>query len=228
MVLSSSTSSASGSFDSDSWDASPPPSAGLVTPTDVPVAVVSSPTLLVSNLPRILFSEPADLHPLLYPYGDIANLKILDENPGTEGTVSVVVEYKTLAQAQEARENLSGQYYANRPVQVDFFLPKPSTPSDGDLNMWAPLRSDLKAGLNPRAAPFLVARSASHDGLTSTIASYSGAPSLTVTDDGAGPSASFPNSPFVSTPALPSPMYANTGLFAPQVDMLRPRSAPSR
>ncbi|KAI0743190.1 hypothetical protein BC629DRAFT_253028 [Irpex lacteus] len=68
------------------------------------------PALLVTNLPSVLFSQVADLHPLLCPFGEIVSLKIASENTD-EGTVSVLVEYKTTSQAKEAFDALCGQRY---------------------------------------------------------------------------------------------------------------------
>ncbi|KAJ3556562.1 hypothetical protein NM688_g1962 [Phlebia brevispora] len=234
MVLSNSGSSGSSGFDSDSWDVSPPGSVGLVTPPLEAQAQVlplsCSPTLLVTNLPSVLFSQPADLQPLLCPFGDVKNLKIVTDSPAAEqGNISVIVEYKTTSQAKDARDTLSGQIYANQPVQVEFLLPK--TPAlDVDSHSWSSVKGESKTGLNPYAAPFLVQNIPYQDGPTMPFSSYYGGPVVNVSEEGCNSSGLPPSAPsFASLPAFHSPAPPNsTGLCAPQADMFRPHSAPSR
>lgn len=235
MILSHSNSSSGASgFDADSWDVSPPDSTGLVTPPADAQAEVHSPlcvpTLLVTNLPRILFSQPADLRPLFFPFGEVTHLKIVNDSTGSDqSNISVVVEYKTLAQAQDARDNISGQFYADQPVKAEFLLPAPGAPVDGDRNVWSPAKGDLKTGLNPYAPPFLAQGTPSLDGFKMSFTSGYPGPVLNVSEANGGPS-TLPtaSSSYVSLPAFRSPVYPNAGLYAPQFGMLRPRSAPSR
>jgi hypothetical protein len=80
-----------------------------------------TPTLLVSKLPAILFSQTQDLEPLFYPYGSIKNLQITGIGPN--GTLSVLVQYHSVANAREAKVALHGQNYINCEVEVRFLQP---------------------------------------------------------------------------------------------------------
>lgn len=113
----------------------------------LPVQPVS---LLVINLPAVLFSQLADLYPLFCPFGDIKNLQILDSSVAAldRGDISVEVEYATFAQAHDAYVALQGQMYSTKPVEVEF-LRNPA----GDAPSYA--GNNLKIGLNPHAAPFV-------------------------------------------------------------------------
>lgn len=114
------------------------------------VLAVQPASLLVTNLPAVLFSQMTDLYPLLGPYGDIKNLQILDSSVAAldRGDISVEVEYATFAQAHDAYAALQGQRYSAKPLEVEF-LRKPT----GDVPLHA--GNDLKPGLNPHAAPFV-------------------------------------------------------------------------
>lgn len=107
-------------------------------------------SLLVINLPAVLFSQLADLYPLFCPFGDIKNLQILDSSVAAldRGDISVEVEYATFAQAHDAYVALQGQMYSTKPVEVEF-LRNPA----GDAPSYA--GNNLKIGLNPHAAPFV-------------------------------------------------------------------------
>ncbi|PFH50605.1 hypothetical protein AMATHDRAFT_60706 [Amanita thiersii Skay4041] len=70
-----------------------------------------TPTLLVFNLPTLLFSQPQDLRPLFYPFGPIKKLEVLEHS--STGSVSVIVDYANTAAAREAKDTLNGQCYAN-------------------------------------------------------------------------------------------------------------------
>lgn len=75
-------------------------------------------TLLVLNLPAILFSQTQDLEPLFCPYGSPKTLQVT--GTGLNGALSVFVEYHTVQAAQEAKEALHGQNYVNCQVAVQF------------------------------------------------------------------------------------------------------------
>lgn len=136
----------------------------LATPPESHMSPISSvlcpaSTLLITNLPAVLFSKAIDLDPLLRPFGDIISLKI-SPNKLEEGTVSVFVEYKTATQAKEAYDALSGQCYINQPVKVEFVQSNAV-----ETSIWPTSKTDLKAGLNPLATPFLVQSKYSSDHL---------------------------------------------------------------
>ena len=78
----------------------------------------TSATLLVTNLPTLLFSDRSDLDPLLRPFGSIQTMQIL--NSETHSTIiSVIVEYRTFTDAREAKAHLCGQIYAGFSLEVD-------------------------------------------------------------------------------------------------------------
>lgn len=77
-----------------------------------------TPTLLVSKLPSILFSQTQDLEPLFYPYGPLEKLQVVGS--GLNGTLSVLAQYLSSSAAQEAKEALHGQNYVNCQVEVQF------------------------------------------------------------------------------------------------------------
>ncbi|EPQ52085.1 hypothetical protein GLOTRDRAFT_21866, partial [Gloeophyllum trabeum ATCC 11539] len=81
-------------------------------------------TLLVSNLPTLLFSQTVDLYPLFCPFGEIKKLDILDPAaPGQQSTISVVVQFDNVSNAQEAKDALENQVYAGYPVRLEFMSP---------------------------------------------------------------------------------------------------------
>ncbi|KAI0346406.1 hypothetical protein BDW22DRAFT_1352461 [Trametopsis cervina] len=183
--------------------------------------------LIITNLPSVLFSQVADLHPLLYPFGEITDLKILSEKP-EDGTIVVFVEYKTLSQAREARESLRGQQYTSQPVRAEFFQPAPvvsQIPSDSDF--WPTYNADTKMALNPLAAPFLAEYRYTPDYLAEHPREYWG--NLHGLDKASNAStfASRKSSPFFEAPGYRSNVNSALGMFDPQVATHRPHSAPS-
>ncbi|KAF8635430.1 hypothetical protein AX15_000419 [Amanita polypyramis BW_CC] len=73
-------------------------------------------TLLVSNLPTLLFGQLHDLHPLFVPFGPIKDIQVVGGSP--VGSTSVIVVYATVVAAKEAKESLTGQCYANFRVET--------------------------------------------------------------------------------------------------------------
>ncbi|TFY56275.1 hypothetical protein EVJ58_g7742 [Rhodofomes roseus] len=155
-VLSQSPPSTPSPYDFGVPKSSPPSAQCSLRSTPVPdqglISLLSAQpaSLLVTNLPAVLFSEMADLYPLFCPFGEVKHLEILDSSVAAldRGDISVQVEYETLAQAQDAYGALQGQMYSNKPVKVEF-THKPAV----DVSLFA--GKDLKAGLNPHAAPFV-------------------------------------------------------------------------
>ncbi|KAG6850088.1 hypothetical protein H0H93_001221 [Arthromyces matolae] len=90
-------------------------------------SLTPTPTLLVLNIPSILFSQVQDMHPLFYPFGRIKKLSLI-ETPSDE-TTSVLVEYETAAIAQEAKDALHGQFYIDHELLVHYVRHK-ATPLD--------------------------------------------------------------------------------------------------
>ncbi|KDR79964.1 hypothetical protein GALMADRAFT_1171866 [Galerina marginata CBS 339.88] len=115
------TSSESSDSSLESHDADP---ASLTT--------VSGPTtsLLVTNLPTLLFSQAQDLHPLFFPFGHIEKLEIVQVSP--LGTMSVLVQYSHAGVAREAKESLTGQLYGSYRIEARYVKLPMSTPSYSD------------------------------------------------------------------------------------------------
>lgn len=86
-------------------------------PTLAPVPVAPH-SLVVKNLPTLLFSQAQDLHPLFFPFGDIEKLEIVHVSP--LGSMSVVVDYSLATAAQEARDSLNGQFYGDFQLEAQF------------------------------------------------------------------------------------------------------------
>jgi len=103
------------------------PQLGIQSSFVVSIAVTS--TLLVRNLPVLLFSQPLELEPLLLPFGQIKKLDIL-ETSGSDtatGFVTVAVEYATADNAYEAKMTLDGQIYVGHVLKIEFIQPLPSS-----------------------------------------------------------------------------------------------------
>ncbi|KAF8437981.1 hypothetical protein L210DRAFT_3545134 [Boletus edulis BED1] len=119
--------------------------------------------LMVSNLSTILFTQVSDLHPLFYPFGPIKDIKILGSSHvgPLDTTITAMVEYVNVSNAQEAKEALQCQSYAGHPIKARYICdagtPTHTQPSpflSGSL-FGHGKSSDI--GLNPFAIPFNVA-----------------------------------------------------------------------
>lgn len=236
MVLSQQTQNTSNSdsmFESQAIDSScPSDTSGLVTPTSdngmqhILPAACAVPALLVTNLPSVLFSQVADLHPLLCPFGEIVALKIVSEKHEGE-TISVFVEYKTALQAKEAFEALCGQRYTSKPVNVEFVQPSMPSTVESNSDYWLSNKFNSKTGLNPLAAPFL----AEHvNPANSSVAPVPYSPSglsrhhkISVANI-----VTRTNSPFSETPMFRSSASDTAGIYGMPFFTHRPRSAPSK
>ena len=140
----------------------------VTPPSECPPApsfATQSSSLLVKNLPAVMFSQLSDLHPLLGPYGDIKKLEVLPSAGGDLSHVSALVDYATSTQALEAAQALHGQAYSSTPITVEFV--RGTTDCANDL--------DGKTRLNPRATPFVIPGIAPNGVLTSVTPIYPGA-----------------------------------------------------
>ena len=92
----------------------------------VSIAVTS--TLLIKNLPLLLFSQFSELEPLLLPFGHVKKLDILETSgsDATTGFITVAVEYATADSAYEAKMTLDGQIYVNDVLKIEFVQPMSS------------------------------------------------------------------------------------------------------
>lgn len=90
-------------------------------PASLATCSIPTASLLVTNLPTLLFSQAQDLHPLFFPFGHIEKLEIVQVSP--LGTMSVVVQYSAAHVAQEAKETLSGQLYGSYQIEARYVKP---------------------------------------------------------------------------------------------------------
>lgn len=215
-------------YDSMDTTASPETPAILTPPMDYKLQPLSVPILLVTNLPTVLFSQAGDLHPLLCPFGEIVQLKVLNRQSSAD-SLSVTVEYKTMTQAQEARESLHGQLYADRYVKAEFLLPELPSPANSDFSAWSTAAGDNKPGLNPYAVPFKVQTGISADTSGAFNPFRYQAQDCYGSDDDftSGRRWSGYSTPLLALSPSQSQAYSNSGLLAPAVATFRPHSAPS-
>lgn len=122
-------------------------------------STIPTPTLLVTNLPTILFSQRQDLHPLLLPFGAINKLEIVEMSGG--GDTTIMVQYESATIAQEAKEALQGQIYGRHQIEAAYVRSNTSAPlnvhnqdcgSSQDVNTI--ILNGIKPGLNAFSAPF--------------------------------------------------------------------------
>jgi hypothetical protein len=118
-------------------------------------------TLLVSNLPTLLFSQTVDLHPLLLPFGQIKMLNILGSpmDSGIADKMSVIVEYATFYNAQDARETLRGQCYAGCTLNAEYVRTTSHAefgPGAAYTNGFDKYSENSVSNLNPFAPPFFL------------------------------------------------------------------------
>jgi len=178
-------------------------------PKSFVVSIAVTSTLLIKNLPSLLFSQLSELEPLLLPFGHIKKLDILETSGSdtTTGFTTVAVEYATADSAYEAKMTLDGQVYVNDVLKIEFVQPVPSVCDnlvyqapqfplvDGPFSLQAPRRSpsmNARYGYNSRSA----GTNTPTDGF---FAAGVGVP---------GPSSS-------SAPATPYPFCAGSGMSCP-------------
>ncbi|KAF8889589.1 hypothetical protein BD779DRAFT_1469686 [Infundibulicybe gibba] len=108
---------------------------GSLTPVIFP-----NPTLVIKNLPTLIFSEIQDLHPLLCPYGPIKKLELVSQPHQTCATV--IVEYSSVEIAVEAKESLQGQSYAGYEIEAQYIrTPPPPLDANWNVNRGRPLNA---------------------------------------------------------------------------------------
>jgi hypothetical protein len=190
----------------------------------VSTAVTSS--LLINNLPLLLFSQPSELGPLLLPFGQIRKLDVVETSgsDATTGFITVAVEYATADSAYEAKMTLDGQVYANHVIKIEFVQPVPSAcdtlaPQVSQF----PLVDDFSALQAARRPPLV-------NGPYSYISKSAGMTTPTNGFLAAGMGALGPTSssapttpyPFSAWPGMPSYLASNTPLFDGRLDHAQP------
>ena len=124
---------------------------------------------------------------------------------------------------------LHGQAYANQPLGVDF-LTTPAAPRPA-LDHWNATIADVKARLNPNAAPFSLHTSFTQDN-TINYMSFEKDQGLSASDSaGSNIPSGLVGNPYPSSiaPMMPRPvMYNSSSLCPPVANHVRPNSAPTR
>lgn len=112
-------------------------------------------SIVVYNLPAVLFAQDSDLEPLFFPFGEVKEIRRQGPFPATQSradTISVLVTYSSYTGAKEAKLALHGQSYGDIPLIVESFPPFPR-----DQSNWKPGRDSFsRSSLNPRASPFIL------------------------------------------------------------------------
>ncbi|KAI0251078.1 hypothetical protein BJV78DRAFT_1317820 [Lactifluus subvellereus] len=111
-------------------------------------------SIVVHNLPALLFAQDSDLEPLFCPFGDVKEIRKQCPPSAIQSrtnAISVVVTYSSVAGAREAKAALHGQSYGDGPLMVESFLPFENSESSWKLD-----RHNLsRSSLNPCASPFV-------------------------------------------------------------------------
>lgn len=189
----------------------------------ISIAVTS--TLLIKNLPLLLFSQHSELEPLLLPFGQIKKLDIL-ETPGsdtTAGSIIVAVEYVTADSAYEAKMTLDGQVYVSNILNIEFVQPVPSACDTLALQLAQfPLGHSPTLLQAPRRPPLMNPRHSYNSRSTGMNTPTNG---LSVAGVGAlGPVSSAPTTPYpFPSGSGTSPHFASdTPLFDGRLDNAQP------
>ena len=85
-----------------------------------------STSIVVHNLPALLFAQDSDLEPLFCPFGEVKGIRkqgLPSSSQSPAGTISVVVTYLSVTSAREAKRALHGQTYGDIPLIVEAFPP---------------------------------------------------------------------------------------------------------
>ncbi|KAN0131701.1 hypothetical protein V8E53_010543 [Lactarius tabidus] len=114
-------------------------------------------SILVRNIPALLFAQDSDLEPLFYPFGDVKDIRRQGVSSATRfrtDTFSVIVTYSSAAGAREAKAGLEGQRYGDTPLIVEHLS---SFRADGSTGTGLNYGCDLvsRSSLNPCASPFV-------------------------------------------------------------------------
>lgn len=194
-------------------------------PKSFVISIAVTSTLLIKNLPLLLFSQPSELEPLLLPFGQIKKLDILESSGSdtTTGFITVAVEYATADSAYEAKMTLDGQVYVNHVLKIEFIQPMPSACDtlvhqasqfplvDGPFPLQAPRRSPLvnaRYSYNSRSAGTNTPANGSFATGMSTLRPVSSAPTTPY--------------PFSAGFGMSSHFTSNTPLFDGRLDNARP------
>lgn len=114
-------------------------------------------SILVRNIPALLFAQESDLEPLFCPFGDVKDIRRQGVSSATRShtnTFSVIVTYSSAAGAREAKAVLEGQRYGDTPLIVEHLS---QFRVDGNTETGLQYGYDhvSRSSLNPCASPFV-------------------------------------------------------------------------
>ncbi|KAI9438559.1 hypothetical protein H4582DRAFT_1949413 [Lactarius indigo] len=112
-------------------------------------------SIIVRNLPALLFAQDSDLEPLFCPFGDVKEIRRQGVSLATwshTDTISVIVTYSSVAGAREARAVLEGQRYGDIPLIVEYL---PSFNCNAEAGWKYGCDRIARSSLNPCASPFV-------------------------------------------------------------------------
>ncbi|KAJ7185786.1 hypothetical protein C8R46DRAFT_386300 [Mycena filopes] len=127
----------------------PPPVVNAPVPADTQalpsLSVAPTSTLLLANLPSLLFGSEDDLRGLVCPFGSVKTLKLVrlptpsaSSAPVTSTpapTTAAIVQYTSLVAAQDARRALDGESYAGCRVRVAYLIEPESEPTSAAVSL---------------------------------------------------------------------------------------------
>ncbi|KAJ6487736.1 hypothetical protein C8R45DRAFT_255460 [Mycena sanguinolenta] len=113
----------------------PPPSHNSpLPPSDTSSALPSlsaapTNTLLLANLPSLLFKSEDDLKGLVCPFGTVKSLRIVHLTVSTPPSTAAIAQYVSLTAAQEAHRALDGESYAGCTVRAAYLVEHEAEPT---------------------------------------------------------------------------------------------------
>ncbi|KAI0281827.1 hypothetical protein BGY98DRAFT_912992 [Russula aff. rugulosa BPL654] len=115
-----------------------------------------STSIVVHNLPALLFAQDSDLEPLFCPFGEVKGIRKQGPSSSSQspaGTISVLVTYLSVTGAREAKRALHGQTYGDIPLIVEAFQ---AFPPFYETSLKPGRDHLLRSSLNPSASPFVI------------------------------------------------------------------------
>ncbi|KAF7351381.1 RRM domain-containing protein [Mycena sanguinolenta] len=109
-----------------SHDSQLPPSDTSALPS---LSSVPTSTLLLANLPSLLFKSEDDLRGLICPFGNVKLLRIVHLTVSTPPSTAAIAQYASLTAAQEAHRALDGESYAGCTVRAAYLVEHETEPA---------------------------------------------------------------------------------------------------
>ncbi|KAI9507283.1 hypothetical protein F5148DRAFT_1206347 [Russula earlei] len=110
-------------------------------------------SIIVHNLPALLFAQDSDLEPLFCPFGEVREIRkqAPSVTQSSADIISVLVTYSSVIDATEAKVALHGQTYGDTPLKVESLWPY----HDYEHNRKPGREHSSRSSLNPCASPFV-------------------------------------------------------------------------